>query len=286
MKSPLGKKQRSIAVSPPKSNDRSRTFLQRLFSSPGKTTDRNNHDHCGDHASSSSNSIRHDNNNNNNNNKNNDDDDDTDHVIVETVLEGNEEHIEALYNHDKHLTVDTSFGKGCIDDANDDNDGEFRIHSTINNNNKKNNDDDTDHVIVETVLEGNEEHIEALYNHDKHLTVDTSFGKGCIDDAVDDDDGEFRIHSTIDDTVRPKIITPIEEQDDFSNWQSQTKKTISTGVAAVIAEAEAVAAATTAPFGNIDDYEINDSDTLNEINATTFYPSPKCKSSRKKVGRD
>ena len=220
MKSPSGKKQRSIAVSPPKSNDRSRTFLQRLFSSPGKTTDRNNHDHCGDHASSSSNSIRHDNNNNNNNNKNNDDD------------------------------------------------------------------DDTDHVIVETVLEGNEEHIEALYNHDKHLTVDTSFGKGCIDDAVDDDDGEFRIHSTIDDTVRPKIITPIEEQDDFSNWQSQTKKTISTGVAAAIAEAEAVAAATTAPFGNIDDYEINDSDTLNEINATTFYPSPKCKSSRKKVGRD
>ena len=194
MTSPLGKKQRSMTVSPLKSN---RTFLQKLFS-PGKN-DRNKDEHH-DHDSSN-NSINNDNSSNNNNNI-------------------------------------------------------------------------TNHVIVETVHEENEEDIETIYNCDKHLTVDTSFGDGGGDDDDDDDDGEFRIRSTIQDG--PNRVTPID-------WSSPTKKTTTTPTTTTDAAASAYEAALAAAIHNVDDYG-DEQDALNEINATTFYPSPKCKTPKKKLG--
>ena len=218
MKSPIGKKQRSIAVSPPKSNkNRPRTLLQKFFS-PGKNDTRNDDDDDSD----------------NNNN-------DTNHVIVETVLEENDEHIETMYNHNKHLTVDTSFGDGGCDD-----------------------DDDDD------------------------------------DDDNDDHGEEFRIRSTV--QGGPNRVTPVDvddenESNNYSHWSSPTKKTTRTDAAATVstpksvtasasasASASAYEAALAASIRLVDDYDVeDDNNALNEANALTFIPSPKCRSPKKKL---
>ena len=107
------------------------------------------------------------------------------------------------------------------------------------------------HKISETVLEKNQEDdsnelhqsFETVYNRDKQLDIDTSFGNGGCDDDNDDDDDDgdknFRIRSSMIACVGPKVITPTEEPDDYSNWESPTKKTTTTDAAAAAASKSA-----------------------------------------------
>ena len=155
------------------------------------------------------------------------------------------------------------------------------------------------HKISETVLEKNQEDdsnelhqsFETVYNRDKQLDIDTSFGNGGCDDDNDDDDDDgdknFRIRSSMIACVGPKVITPTEEPDDYSNWESPTKKTTTTDAAAaavsksahvssstsvaalaksmfapVAAATSTTAAATT--IGNVEDFNVHSPTTCCE----------------------